>query len=312
MSAFFTKEYTNFLKGLSALVVILVHVPEKFQNPVQDMMGSFAYVCVTFFFMVSAYGMMKAAPSPSYLKHFWRNRLSSLLVPLLMINLLSVLLSMVFGLDTGWRMLLAMNPYVSVLLQWCLAFYLVKRFRLPDLVLVAVVVLSSLVSYFFGGADAQGWRVQIFGWPFERLGLVWGIFLYKYFDGLTAFMNKYRVGRTLAFLGMSICLGVMYLKYKNYGFWGGYLLKIVLGLSILSSLFILTCKWKIWSFKPGQMLGDISYEVYLSHGFVMSLLAMLLPGINSHLFILLSILVTIMLSIVAHFPDKHLVKLLRK
>jgi len=51
--SFFTKEYTTALKGLAAIVVIFVHVPADYSNVLQDAIGSFGYVAVTFFFLVS-------------------------------------------------------------------------------------------------------------------------------------------------------------------------------------------------------------------------------------------------------------------
>lgn len=53
----FDKQNTHFIKGLSALIVVMVHFPADKVNPLQDGIGSFAYIAVTFFFFVSAYGM---------------------------------------------------------------------------------------------------------------------------------------------------------------------------------------------------------------------------------------------------------------
>lgn len=75
-NAFFGKDYTTELKGLCCLIVIYVHVPVAYRNPIQDAIGSFAYICVTLFFLISAYGMMLSAErKEEYLRHFWRNRL---------------------------------------------------------------------------------------------------------------------------------------------------------------------------------------------------------------------------------------------
>lgn len=42
-------EDTTFLKGFWCIIVVLVHVPVAYQNRIQDILGSFAYVGVTFF-----------------------------------------------------------------------------------------------------------------------------------------------------------------------------------------------------------------------------------------------------------------------
>lgn len=86
-TSFFNKEYTRVLKGACCIIVILVHVPMSHGNVLQDAIGSFGYVAVTLFFMISAYGMYYSKQRKSnYLTHFWRNRLSSLLIPMLLIN----------------------------------------------------------------------------------------------------------------------------------------------------------------------------------------------------------------------------------
>lgn len=84
---FMSKDYTTVLKGLCCIIVILVHIPLVHANKLQDGIGSFAYVCVTLFFLMSAYGMsLSMTRKADYMKHFWRNRLAALLVPQLLVN----------------------------------------------------------------------------------------------------------------------------------------------------------------------------------------------------------------------------------
>ena len=54
---FMSREYTTIMKAVCCIIVILVHIPAAYTNRLQDAMGSFAYVCVTLFFLMSAYGM---------------------------------------------------------------------------------------------------------------------------------------------------------------------------------------------------------------------------------------------------------------
>ena len=55
---FMSIEYTKALKGIMCIIVILVHIPKMYSNMVQDTIGSFGYICVTLFFLFSAYGLM--------------------------------------------------------------------------------------------------------------------------------------------------------------------------------------------------------------------------------------------------------------
>ena len=46
---FMSKDFTTTMKGLAAIVVVFVHFPTEYQNKLQDLVGSFAYVAVTVF-----------------------------------------------------------------------------------------------------------------------------------------------------------------------------------------------------------------------------------------------------------------------
>jgi len=106
-------------------------------------------------------------------------------------------------------------------------------------------------------------------------------------------------------------LGVGYLKFKMIYFWGAYLLKIVLGGVLLLLLFTATSNRKFGD-TFSNWLGSISYEAYLSHGMVLSLMSFLLPlDFNSGAYILISAIVTLSLSAGVHAIDKTLVKRLR-
>ncbi len=54
---FFDTKNAQAMRGFWCIIVILVHIPALYQNRIQDMIGSFAYIGVTFFFMTSAYGL---------------------------------------------------------------------------------------------------------------------------------------------------------------------------------------------------------------------------------------------------------------
>lgn len=80
-SHFFNLTNTTAMRGFWCIIVILVHIPAVYQNRIQDLMGSFAYIGVTFFFMTSAYGLkVGAKKNPDSTKVFWRRRLPKLLM----------------------------------------------------------------------------------------------------------------------------------------------------------------------------------------------------------------------------------------
>lgn len=214
---FFSKDYTNILKGACAIVVLLVHVEPSYQNPLQDGVGSFAYVAVTLFFFISAYGMqLSVERKPGYLKHFWRNRLVSLLIPCLLINLFAFVYQIEILNNKSLAVLVEINGYVKVLLQYCLLFYCVmmlskwlkvEKTWITDGLLIAGVVGSSLYLYFSEGGDGA----NVSGWCYERYGLVWGLLLYRFFssgfklvqcatvcENFSLFASQYSLGTALS------------------------------------------------------------------------------------------------------------------
>ena len=308
--AFMNKDFTKVLKGACCIIVILVHIPLAYQNRVQDGIGSFAYVCVTLFFLMSAYGMsFSSKKNPNYIKYFWRNRLSALLVPQFVLNvfIFSVSCLTVVGGKIDPMHLISINSYVLVLLQYCLWFYIIslgKRFygeKTFNLLLVSGVAVSSLVAYFCFDAS---------GWCYERWGLVWGVFLFLFMPRIKQFVRP-KTCKILLWGVLSIVFGIAYLRFKPVFFYGEYLLKIVLGLVIIILLFTLSSQ-RTFGNRAINFLGEISYEVYLSHGFMMLLLKTFIPNISSGVFVLLTVILTIIFSSVIHYIDKPIVKLCRK
>lgn len=298
-----SRDFSNFLKGVCALIVIMVHIPASHGNAIQDAIGSFAYVCVTIFFMISAYGMLLSSRKRGmeYVSHFWRNRLSSLLIPCIVVNVVFYSIMMLMHCSTSPSFILTINPYVSALLQWCLLFYFVEVVRLKtamtektaDIILASGVVTMSLVSYFFFKESP----VMSLTWSYERMGLLWGLLIYRYEDRLIQFCSRYKFAEIFCMFILALVLGILYLKYKYVFFAGEYLLKVVLGLALIAltlySGYTIPVKWNAMVFR---WLSSVSFIVYLSHVGVMFLLDKSYPDLSSWVFIGATYIITLCLS----------------
>lgn len=310
----FSKDYTTVLKGVCCIIVVMVHVKGAYQNILQDTIGSFGFVCVTLFFMVSAYGMQRSVErKPNYLRHFWRNRLLALLIPCLLINICFYLINRLSGGNASVKTLLHINNYVVVLLGYCLWFYLVMKAKewlkiqhtwMTDLLLATGVILSSLYSYY---SVKPGVVSAELGWCYERWGLVWGLLMYRFLPIIKQWLVGSRMKKLILFSFLALVVGVAYLKYKDVYFYGEYLLKITLGIVIITWMLLLTVKRKYGN-RISLYLGNISYEVYLSHGMVMSVLASFCPQLSSGMFIFITYLVTILFSMGIYSISSRLVK----
>lgn len=314
----FDKNFTGVLKGVSAIVVVFVHVPELYHNAAQRMVMSFGFVAVTVFFMISAYGMQFSANrSPDkYLSHFWRNRLASLLIPCLLVNLFCIVFNVCAGRNFSLlESLIDIPGFVCVLLQYCALFFVVmhcqQRFKItPSIchaIMIAAVVGSSLFLY-LSSPDAK--NSSEMGWCYERMGLVWGLLLFLSFAKIVEFMNSRWFLKTLALGFLSVTLGVAYLMTKSVWFYGEYLLKIVLGFVIVSFVLFLSRKRSFGNAVVNH-LGAISYEIYLSHGLVMRVILYLFPTVSSGVFLVLTMTFTIAFSTAVHKVSSKLVSRVR-
>lgn len=126
-NSFFSLQETNVMKGLWCIIVLLVHTPDEYQNRIQDMMGSFAYIGVTFYFMSSSYGLKYGIIyKPDYLNRFWVKRLPKILIPALLINCMQALYLLLYSSTTfSWLTFINIGNWVKVLLLFYFIFWIV-------------------------------------------------------------------------------------------------------------------------------------------------------------------------------------------
>lgn len=306
-SDFFDRENSGAMRGFWCLIIVLVHVPAAYQNRIQDMLGSFAYVGVTFFFMTSAYGLrMAAMKRPEPMAHFWRNRLPKLLVPCVLSNVAHMAVYAAAGSRVSPLMLLTIGGWVRWLLVCYLFFWLSYRFlpeKSRDWAVCGLVILLSLGVYLSKPAGTT--------WCPEVLGFVWGILLSRWKSGFVSWTGRKWLPKCAVLCLLAGMLGVGYLTGKGVPFWGDYVLKIVLGAAILGFMLALNGKISIGN-RVSRGLGVISYEVYLLHDGAFFLLEYLSPGVSSGVFILTSLLLTMILSLIVHKVSARILPIFNK
>ena len=88
------------------------------------------------------------------------------------------------------------------------------------------------------------------------------------------------------------------------------MLKIVLGLSIITVYLLITGKIRL--FNPiTEFLGKISYETYLAHYFIGSLLIIAFPQLQSGIYIWTIVVVTLLFSYFINKIDRRAVNFIK-
>lgn len=293
--SFFGKDDTAILKGLSCVVVMLVHIPSEQWNIIQYAIGRFAFCCVTFFFMVSAYGVRFGAEKrkENYLERFWQKRLPALLIPMLLCNVEKLLLNAISGAEVHILQLLEIQDWVQVLLLYYFIFwityYLGRKWnwssKVCDTIICAVIILKSLILTFV---------FHFYQWPTESYGFAYGILLFRHEAAIRNWMQRNWKGKCGVLLLCSIVSGIGYLSLKHFPFWGDYVLKIMLGLCV--NALILTLNRRITLGNAVlRKLGSISYPMFLLHVTVYAFLSHY-PITNSGVFICAAFIITIALA----------------
>lgn len=289
-----------FLRGFWCLIVALVHVPKAYRNPVQDAVGSLAFVGVTFFFMTSAFGLkVSLARKPGYMRRFWRERLPAILVPALLAKAVAVAAKLATGRAVTLSSLVEINDWVKILLGGYVAFWIVygllprwiRPGRWQDAALCAAALAYSLTAR----ASAFGLKL---GWVVEPLGFAAGIVAANHADAIADWTRRRWPGKAALLALLSGALGAAYLKFKAVPLAGDYLLRIALGAAITALIFQAIARLRVGN-RLNRFLGGLSYEVFLLHRTVFNLAAALAKGgpkPDSGAFIAASLAVTIALA----------------
>ena len=310
---FFNIENTKAMRAFWSIIVVLVHIPTIYQNRVQDMAGSFAYIGVTFFFMTSAFGLtLSAQKNGIKTLPFWKKRLPKLLIPQFFTNAIYILLcATVLKEQVLFSTVFYINHWIIWLLCCYVLFWLAKMLfknkTIGDVAICIGVIAGSVLMYVL----KQNSIITQTIWPTEVYGFIWGLLLAKGFEGFRIAAGKKWIISSVVCCGVALLLGVLYLKFKPVVFFGDYILKIVLGLAITLFVLLLNSKISLGN-KIISFIGEISYETFLVHWLVTEFVTKVFGGVSSGVFILLTIVLTLMVAFVVHKLSELVIKCLSR
>lgn len=312
--SFLSVDDSIFLRGFWSIIVVIVHIPLTNQNQIQEILWSFAYIGVTFFFMTSAYGLKyNIIHKQGYMEHFWRRRIPTVLIPALIANAFSVIMQ---GFESGFDKIsllsfINIDSWVKVLLLYYILFWIIyhilpkkiKSGYWQDVTMCLLVVIFSLIDYMTDIKITSRWVV-------EPLGFAYGIIAASFSVNIRKWLKEKWIEKCVILMMVSITLGIAFLILKPVHFFGDYLLKIVLGIAITAFMFEVIAKLKVGN-RINSFLGSISYEIYLLHHGVFAFLTVIGLDIDSGIFVITSVVVTIALAYTLNRICKPLVRVFR-
>lgn len=296
---------TNCIKGFSAIGVMLVHIAVcMYNSSFAEWFVSFGTLFVGVFFFYSGYGTMLQykAKGELYLKDFPQKKLKKILLPWCVIAAIA-LVCHVFG---AYNMVALDSPYpmgrlLEQLGEW-----------VPNGWYIFVLLLCELVFYCFARLHPKK----------SSTLLVWySAFMVIY----VLIMGSLGMGSRWYFRSHCFLLGLIWQEYettilsvvkKNFALWWGLLLvctvfllrwyftsansfwSTVIMLIAFVPLVQLTCMKVAFENPILDFLGNISMEIYLTHGLVLGILRSSAICISEDwLFALVSVMLTIDVSI---------------
>ena len=310
---FFDKNNTQAMRGFWCMVIILVHVPTMYQNRIQDMIGSFAYIGVTFFFMTSAYGLtLSQDRNPEGIKQFWRKRLPKILIVPALVMLVFIVINYLIFHD----LLCIFGVFNSCLWAiWLLGCYLAfwlsnmvfrKTKTLWKVLTCVLVATGSLVMYFL---QKKG-IVTVTTWAPECFGFIWGILLASIKMQFVENVKNRWILKWSFVAVIAAIIGITYLKFKHVQFTGDYELKIILGLAILLFTLVANVRIRLGN-SINMFLGEISFEIYLIHSEMFIILSRMHRWSSSGKIILVDIGVSVFVAFVVHAISEKLIEIVK-
>lgn len=295
-------------KGIAAILIVLHHLSQrvKVSGPFV-ILGYIGFILVAVFFFISGYGLSYGVQyKHNYLKGFLRKRLLPVLVPYWIVNTVDIVFYLsegtVFtpmqyvlsfiGIDviTGtWFVTAILIMYI---IFW-LAFKCMKSYIVLGLCLIGYCIICiNLNLHSSYTASISAFALGVFWNKIDRRVITW--IREKYFLKLTVILGTFGImflGR-LILSAQGINNEIVHLILRN----------------LISALFVLALiavNQKVqFTGKTLEWLGNISYELYIVHYVLLSMLS----GLNTKVYIVAVLGGGLLLSTLLWKTDKRLIK----
>lgn len=302
---FLSLKQSKIMQGVAAVGIIIHHLTQHITQYGMEYKGPISYFIFTgifftsIFFFCSGFGLMTSLQKkPNYLDTFLKKRLSAVLIPFLVSNVLyTVGVGLYFGTVgsvtemikclVGIRLINTNTWFLVEISILYLAFYFIFRFiKKTDKAMAAMsifVVALILFSLLLGHDTSESGGHWFMGewWYNTTIFFLAGMFMARYYDKVVAFLKKhYRwllpvsiVLFIVLFWGQIIVLSVFgyYQEWEGHPGYGAKMITLLYqNLSCvvwLGMILLLSMKIKIQNVLL-YLLGEISLALYIVHELV--------------------------------------------
>lgn len=320
---YFSRNTTEHLKGYLALAVLFHHMYQKTQiidhaSLLGFFMQSLGYYCVSLFFFISGYGLIKSANRGGYLQTYQRNRVLPIFVINAILVLLYAILKVAIGIDFTLDNVLLSLTYGGNIVEngWYLLcivvfyelFYVSARFcsKHRCKCIFTLTILYMLIALFL--RMSPWWYISSLAFPF---GALFGTYKQEIDKVVSRQYPLCLITSTMLFMLCFLSLYMLSMEDDTVLMVPHYIVSI-LNLSLSAIHGVLACLEVLLILmvlgkrlnKGGKIIDRISavyLEIYVMQGVAFLLLRNKTWSINNDFsFVILSIVSTLTLALMIH------------
>lgn len=318
-----SKQSTLTIKGILAIGIFFHHISQGLQNNnyITNHFIFFGNLFVGGFLFISGYGLFKSYYlQKDYLKYFLKNRLLSILIPYFNISLVMYIYNYMIGIKTELpvfiKSFINFKPYVT--LYWyvylIVILYITYYFFMLIIKNKRVVPYEVLIVTIFATIICKKIIVS-YWWYHAIIAFPIGMLYFQYENSINKIINS-------KYLRLIIISIVAFLSSTHFLASGNYYLTLYKSIfveliQIISFCFllILSLKKYVINNKLFELIGKVSYEIYLTQVFVFGLSILILGktiGINDVKYFSLSCILIIPISYIFNLIHKKILLFLLK
>ena len=261
------------LRGICAVEIMIGHIGLYTGNEILYPNRKAGVLFVGVFLLLSGYGVAYSVEhKKDYLQHFIRKKILKLILPAYLVYFLYEVFKILFIQNVNWDILINIRNFLTVL-NWYvweqLAFYIIYYFVykiMPE----KVDLILGYISFIFICVAFAGKRLDN-PWYGSTLCFVLGLIYYKHKEKIQKLISRRFWMMVVGFGCLLAASTGAFLLLGNESIIGNPLARNIASLSFCMIVLTVLSKVKIGN-QVSYCLGKCSYEIYLIHSFVLSLL----------------------------------------